>query len=1763
LQSETEALLGRLKASTDRCRELKKQADSANASAELVREELRAANRELATIRADAQGMAGVIAGLERQVARGDSLEARAKGAEEESAQKVQAALLEKEAALARETAAKKELQRMQERRRGELAEAQAAHDTLLAETRARLQAQLQARDQELSSLREQLSSAALSVERSQREARAATTDLSRVVDAGKEQVNALQRTSETLAARLKAAEEERDAAQRASRDALARAAAAVEEGSREKMSLAERANAAESSLATSSQRLSQAEAELKGLKASHEELTRQLANLQRLAGESDNRLLRQASETNRRIAAFESVCTILEARLLDATLSLARVGGGGYPMPSPLPPWQVMVGEELQNINSLQQQQNGVGGGQLLLTDGDASGLGPSAVNTSGLRAGIPPRPSAATAAVPTPAFVSSSSSSRPPSAIRSVGSAILPPQPPPYVPFSPSSSSSARYGQLPQQQHQSPQVQMALLQHAHQEELSSLQQHAQDLTAALHEMQGEISQLQAHAAMLENENASLRAALETAEESLAMAHEQLHSYSARESSRIAEMGEVKAQLEMKKLSEERASNRASALANQLQEAETTISELKRKLLSSEFGNGTGPSSSNTGGLAAAAQQLMQALVSSSSSPGRSKKSSSKGATSKHSSSSSSSNKLLKSSVLQSLGPSALANVALSDDSAYRASDETADGNEDGDNGNQAAVSALLSQSIDDLLPPRVRNALEGGRERASHHYSGKNRSVAAGTASASKLKGVLKHTQQPQQQYQQGEESERKDSREDEQRQHRGYYNRNEDSSLAYSRTTVGSGNSPAHVMNTPATTAGVGVAGSAGGNLLTHGIDRTPFTAMGVDDTTTRARMTIQGVVEGEGDAANSPGGAAGLSSLQSPLGVTAELEAIDKRLARLGLAQQAQQGQHQAQQQVQLPQGSPIPSPSPVSGAGYQTSSSSAGDTARDDDGDADADEKARRRERGMPSALSVNTLSSVVSTDRKSAHDSTGRSSATSRTPLGGHAGEGLTADEQAQLEAKLARAKQKQQEKQQAQQSQSDVVSPSASPVDEQAGVISARPFDEAAATMPAPRPMVRITESQVSPGTFTGETSTAGGSGDASRNASPVKESQHTASSLQASPETAAQHRQQQEQEESAAIAPVPVALIAVASDGDEAVLDSASASPLRGASADTEGVVAAVSPTKADGGDEVAPASPDPLSQSAQLRADDRLAALVGDAEDSYLPESPYQPQQRVDSQPTQQQQQQPPASSPFESSGAYADENFEEQEEEVVAEEEVQEKSSEKGEQDEAPEIQEEAVEEKGAQQSSAAVDQEEERALEEAPPSASLNVLEVSATKPAEPSPSKEQPVPPAVEEVGEESHDKASSVSEDSFVSDDHEDQDEKKPLEQLASPEKAEGPAPVSPAEQPLEASTSAAEEEEEEEVPEQSQEQSAGSTSTAKVMEAAMQRLDVAASSASASTAEAERLAEALRAAQGEDESGERAVAAVPPRTPSSSLKAAYAADFGSVEEALRVVPDDENLELSLNDDDEDEEEVGEEGHSGEKDGEGDGAYEEEGFESEANSPARQAVAAPAPPTAVSTHHHHASQRPQHHHQPHAHSSHQEAEDAEDEEDNIPEDEGEGDEDSAVDKAVEAAEAAAASAAHHDSGDIYEDDHEAASPAKAAPAPTSSAVVAAAAVISQSSPGAVGAGAAEDDEYYDQGFELEESASASPSRFQQQQPQPQAKPAAQAASTAPSASAAAAAAAEEEEEGAVEEDIPEEVPEDEEDDGYDDADYF
>lgn len=325
LQLETDALLGRARAATERAKELKALADSAAAAADAAKEETRAVQRELAATRADAEGMVKVLAALEKQVADVEEREARARKAEEDAAERVRQAVLERDQAVSREQQSRRELARLLDRRRAEITEASAHEAEAVADVRARLTAQLAAHDAELAAARAEVAAAGAAAERAQRDARSVQLELSKLQEASRAEQGRLQRTIDDLASKLAGVEEERDDAVAQAREAVARAAMQVETATREQQEAQQRAVAAESAAQRLARELADSEMQLRSARQAGEDANAALDAARRQLGEAKARAARDAAEA---AAHAEAERHAAEARASKLASQLAAATG-------------------------------------------------------------------------------------------------------------------------------------------------------------------------------------------------------------------------------------------------------------------------------------------------------------------------------------------------------------------------------------------------------------------------------------------------------------------------------------------------------------------------------------------------------------------------------------------------------------------------------------------------------------------------------------------------------------------------------------------------------------------------------------------------------------------------------------------------------------------------------------------------------------------------------------------------------------------------------------------------------------------------------------------------------------------------------------------------------------------------------------------------------------------------------------------------------------------------------------------------------------------------------------------------------------------------------------------------------------------------------------------------------------------------------------------------------------------------------------------
>lgn len=175
---EMERMAGRLRLASDRARELRAQLDVQERENEAAREERRALQEALGTAKKDCMGMLQVVQGRERQLAELEAREARAAAVERDATEKMEAAVLERDAAQAREQQARREIARLVEKARSAAAEALRRGDDSLSATRERLSAAVAERDAEIEQLRTELVTLRAAAERAQKDRSSAELEL-------------------------------------------------------------------------------------------------------------------------------------------------------------------------------------------------------------------------------------------------------------------------------------------------------------------------------------------------------------------------------------------------------------------------------------------------------------------------------------------------------------------------------------------------------------------------------------------------------------------------------------------------------------------------------------------------------------------------------------------------------------------------------------------------------------------------------------------------------------------------------------------------------------------------------------------------------------------------------------------------------------------------------------------------------------------------------------------------------------------------------------------------------------------------------------------------------------------------------------------------------------------------------------------------------------------------------------------------------------------------------------------------------------------------------------------------------------------------------------------------------------------------------------------------------------------------------------------------------------------------------------------------
>lgn len=341
-RSENDALLARAKQATDRARELKGQAETLASQLDATRAELARERQEHALTKSDGEQMLIVISGLEKQVLTIDEREAKAVAAERAAQAAIDDCRHKVEAASGRVEEVQREHQRLLERRKMEIAAAQAHENEAIAEVRARLLEAIAQRDGELASARQEVAAARAGIERAQRDVASAHCDAVRIAEAATADQRRLQSALDAAIHRASRAEEDRDTAVASARVVEAKALSTIQDAEHSRMEAGQRLAAAEAAVHGLSARLQEAESRARSLRSEVEDGERVRSSLQKELsdakrhGEAALADARQAADHDLRDArskadALSQQVFALQQRLGMASSSAGMFAAGGF----------------------------------------------------------------------------------------------------------------------------------------------------------------------------------------------------------------------------------------------------------------------------------------------------------------------------------------------------------------------------------------------------------------------------------------------------------------------------------------------------------------------------------------------------------------------------------------------------------------------------------------------------------------------------------------------------------------------------------------------------------------------------------------------------------------------------------------------------------------------------------------------------------------------------------------------------------------------------------------------------------------------------------------------------------------------------------------------------------------------------------------------------------------------------------------------------------------------------------------------------------------------------------------------------------------------------------------------------------------------------------------------------------------------------------------------------------------------------------------
>ena len=238
--AESDMMAKRLQQLEQRNRELQRKLEVRNNALSEAQEALQEAQGEASTTRADCEGMMQVMASLERQLASARAREQDVDNREAAAEDLTAAAAMERDAALAREASARRELARVLERRRTDLATAAQAEEAAVAEAKERAGLQLASVEAELKVAMERVAQAETQAARMQRETGSLQAQLSAAKGALDKERATASKVVEDLNAQMAAAEKAAVESRAAAEDAKSQADTLCSDAARDRERLTE-----------------------------------------------------------------------------------------------------------------------------------------------------------------------------------------------------------------------------------------------------------------------------------------------------------------------------------------------------------------------------------------------------------------------------------------------------------------------------------------------------------------------------------------------------------------------------------------------------------------------------------------------------------------------------------------------------------------------------------------------------------------------------------------------------------------------------------------------------------------------------------------------------------------------------------------------------------------------------------------------------------------------------------------------------------------------------------------------------------------------------------------------------------------------------------------------------------------------------------------------------------------------------------------------------------------------------------------------------------------------------------------------------------------------------------------------------------------------------------------------------------------------------------------------------------------------------------